>query len=220
MKYVTYLRVSTGQQARSGLGLEAQRANVKRYAQQTQGDILTEFVETESGKRNDRPKLSEALAYAKRNRATLVIATLDRLARKVYFVSGLMESKVPFVCVDSPDAGPLELHMRAAFAEEEGRKISERTRNALAAAKARGTLLGGSNPACRNLSANDRQRAHAANRAKAEAFHAALLPTMVDLRESGHTLQEIADTLNGDGHATQRGLAWSPTAVMRVLDRA
>lgn len=116
MKYVTYLRASTRKQEQSGLGIEAQRSAVQRFAS---GEILAEYVEIESGRKVNRPRLAEALAYARKNRATLLIARLDRLARDVHFISGLMKSGVPFDCVDRPGADPFRLHIEAAVGEEE-----------------------------------------------------------------------------------------------------
>jgi DNA invertase Pin-like site-specific DNA recombinase len=188
MKIVAYYRVSTAKQGRSGLGLDAQRAAVQGYAN-GRGEVVAEFVEVETGKRADRPRLAEAMAHAKKTRATLVIAKLDRLARNVHFISGLMESGVPFDCADRPGADPFRLHIEAAVAEEEARKVSERTRVALAAAKERGTLLGGANPASRNLTSDARQRGTESTRAKAERFYSNVLPMMIDLREAGNTLQ-------------------------------
>lgn len=139
--YIAYYRVSTTRQGQSGLGLEAQQQAVKQYLNGGNWQILAEFTEIESGKRNDRPKLAEAIALCKRLQATLVIAKLDRLARNVHFISGLMESGVEFVAVDNPNANRLMLHMLAAFAEHEREQISRRTKDALAAAKARGVKL-------------------------------------------------------------------------------
>ena len=139
--YIAYLRVSTQKQGDSGLGLEAQESAIVRYT--TNGTVLATFREVESGKRCDRPELRKALDMAKRTGATLVIAKLDRLARNVHFISGLMEAGVDFLACDMPTANRLTLHIMAAMAEHEGRMISERTRNALAAAQARGAARGG-----------------------------------------------------------------------------
>ncbi len=141
-KLVPYYRVSTRRQGESGLGLEAQHSCVADYARQGQHEIVASYQEIETGKRADRPQLAKALAHAKRAKATLVIAKLDRLARNVHFLSGLMESRVDFVCCDNPHANRLTLHILAAVAEDEARRISERTKAALAAYKARGGRLG------------------------------------------------------------------------------
>jgi len=141
-KYVAYYRVSTDKQGRSGLGLEAQRQAVVDFINGNGNQVIAEFTEVESGKRNDRPKLAEAMHRAKVTGATLVIAKLDRLARNVHFISGLMESRVDFVAVDFPQANRLTVHLLAAVAEHEREAISQRTKDALAAAKKRGVKLG------------------------------------------------------------------------------
>src|SRR5437016_11437517 len=140
-KYIAYFRVSTARQGRSGLGLEAQRQAVRTHLNGVKP--LSEFTEVESGRRSDRPKLTEALAACRVHKATLVIAKLDRLARNVAFVSNLMDAGVEFEAVDFPQANRLTIHILAAVAEHEARMISERTRAALAAAKVRGKSLGG-----------------------------------------------------------------------------
>src|SRR4051794_33128778 len=136
-KYIAYYRVSTDRQGCSGLGLDAQRAAVASYLAGRE-PLLAEYTEIESGKKNDRPQLAVALGECHRRRARLVIAKLDRLARNVHFISGLMESGVDFVAVDMPEANRLTLHILAAVAEHEREMISRRTKEALAAAKARG----------------------------------------------------------------------------------
>src|SRR5437763_4351039 len=148
---IGYLRVSTKGQGESGLGLDAQRAAVESYARQIGATLTTCYVEVESGKLADRPELAKALAHARRSKATLVVAKLDRLARNVAFLSALMDSKVPFVACDNPHANRLTLHILAAVAEAEAKAISDRTKAALAAYKARGGKLGGQLPQCRNL---------------------------------------------------------------------
>ena len=142
-RFVAYYRVSTDKQGRSGLGLDAQREAVHRHLNGGSWHLVAEVIEVESGKRNDRPKLSEALRLCRIHKATLIIAKLDRLARNVHFTSGLMESGVDFVAVDFPQANRLTIHILAAVAEHEAGMISARTRAALAAAKARGVQLGG-----------------------------------------------------------------------------
>ena len=142
-RFVSYLRVSTARQGASGLGLEAQRAAVAAHLNGSDWTLLREIVEVESGKRNDRPALAEALRLCGQQKATLVIAKLDRLARNVHFISGLMESGVEFLAVDMPSANRFVVHILAAVAEQEAEAISKRTKAALAAAKERGTVLGG-----------------------------------------------------------------------------
>lgn len=217
MRLVAYYRASTRKQAGSGLGLEAQQAAVLSYAKARSAEVLAEYIEVETGKRADRPKLAEALAHARKARAVLVIAKLDRLARNVHFVSGLMESGVPFNCADRPGADPFRLHIEAAIAEEEARKISQRTKDALAAAKRRGVLLGSRNPACRSLTDSARRGGTTSTKAKARTFYADVMDTIKDRRTAGATLGTIAAELNAAGHVTQRGLPFTATAVYRLL---
>jgi DNA invertase Pin-like site-specific DNA recombinase len=221
--HIGYLRVSTKGQGESGLGIEAQQAAIEAYAKQASALLLTCYVEVESGKLSDRPELARALAHARRSKATLVVAKLDRLARNVAFLSALMDSKVPFVACDNPHANRLTLHILAAVAEAEAVAISQRTRAALAAYKARGGKLGGELPQCRNLTQEARQLGAersgiAATKAANEAY-ADLGPTMAELRDKGLTLQAIAGELNAQGHTTRRGKPWNATQVGRVLER-
>ena len=143
---IAYFRVSTKQQGASGLGLEAQKAAVENHAKANGLTILASYTEVESGKRADRPKLAAAIAHARRAKAKLIIAKLDRLARNVAFLSKLMDSGLDFLAVDNPNANRLTVHILAAVAEDEARRISERTKAALTAAKVRGTLLGSARP--------------------------------------------------------------------------
>ena len=221
MKIIAYYRVSTEKQGQSGLGLEGQQAAVDTFANSNGGEVLTSYIEIETatGKR-ERPELAKAIVHCRREGATLVIAKLDRLARNVFFVSGLMESGVEFVCCDNPTANKLTIHILAAVAEDEGRRISERTKAALAAYKARGGVLGATRPECQNLTDEARSKGTEAMREKTCKAHSELLPIIVELRQSGATLQAIADRLNADGHLTIRGKAWTAVAVMRVLNRA
>ena len=227
-KFIAYFRVSTKQQGASGLGLEAQRASVGDYARRNDGSIDAAFTEVESGKRADRPELAKAIAYARRAKATLVIAKLDRLARNVAFVSALMESGVEFVAVDNPTANRLTLHILAAVAEDEARRISERTTAALAAAKARGTLLGSARPGhwagredarLRGVK-RAREASIVVRRAKALQAVADLLPEMQQRRQAGESLATIAEAMNQAGQRTPRDAAWNPIQVKRALDRA
>src|ERR1700727_445603 len=142
-KFVSYLRVSTQRQGESGLGLEAQREAVAGYLNGGKWALVQEVLEVESGKRSDRPELARALSLCRLHRATLLVAKLDRLARNVAFISALMEAGVKFVAVDLPQANELTVHIMASMAEYEAKAISARTKAALAAAKARGTQLGG-----------------------------------------------------------------------------
>ncbi|MGE0366919.1 MAG: recombinase family protein [Phycisphaerales bacterium] len=220
--YVTYYRVSTKGQEVSGLGLEAQEAAIKRFLRK--GDaIIASFRETESGKVNNRPQLLEAMKECRRTGATLLIAKLDRLSRDVAFIANLMKSDVKFVATDMPDADPFRLHIEAAVAEEERRKISLRTRAALAAARARGTRLGGAREGTGFKSTEMAKMAAVASsrsRNRKAARHAAL--TLIIIREikagGASTLQEIADALNERGWETSMGSHWRPIQVRRVLE--
>ena len=210
--YIAYFRVSTQRQGRSGLGLEAQQATVCAFLEVYGGQLLDTYTEQESGKRNARPELAAALEHCRKAKATLLLATLDRLARKVHFISGLMESKTPFVLADMPQATPFEIHIRAAMAEEEGRKISQRTRAALQAAKARGVSLG--HPP--ELEALNGQR-----RATAEAYARELAPLIEQLRAEGITTRRgIMAALNRREIPTASGAGrWHPATVQALMQR-
>lgn len=217
-KYIAYYRVSTVKQGQSGLGLDAQQAAVMSYLNGGNWVLTKEFTEVESGKRNDRPQLAAALAACKLYKATLVIAKLDRLARNVHFISGLMDSGVEFVAVDMPYANRLTLHIMAAMAEHEAAMISTRTKAALQAAKARGTKLGGNRG---HLSPATRRKAHAnslATRQKAASERLAQVQPIVEqARSLGYSsLRAIADYLNQQGVPTARGKKWSPMQIGRL----
>lgn len=218
-RFVSYFRVSTKRQGESGLGLEAQREAVSRFV--GEGQIVASFEEVESGGRADRPALRDALRACKLHSATLVIAKLDRLARNVHFISGLMESGVDFVAVDNPHATRLTINIMAAVAEEERRLISERTRAALSAARARGVQLG--NPRGAETLASHGERARERSlvvRQDGARSHATLVHREIAaLRAKGATsLREIASGLNALGVDTPRaGGSWSAGQVRRVL---
>ena len=217
--FVSYLRVSTERQGASGLGLEAQREAIDRHVRANGGRLLSEHIEIESGKRNDRPEIAKALAAARARRATLIIAKLDRLARNVAFISNLMESGVEFVAADMPMANRLTVHVLAAVAEHEREQISARTKAALAAAKARGVKLG--NP---RLKAGDRaaaQRAADATRGQARRRAKDLMPFIEAAQKAGCiTLGQIAEALTARGIKTPGGASrWDATQVRRVLNR-
>lgn len=211
-KYVAYYRVSTVRQGESGLGLEAQRKAVKQFLQGGDWEIIAEYTEIESGKKSNRQQLAEAIAACKRLQATLIIAKLDRLARNVHFISGLIESGVEFTAVDNPNANKLMIHMLAAFAEHEREQISERTRNALAAAKARGVQLGKYGKTLAKQ-----------NHLKAHAFAHNMKHIIADIKAEGHTtLQAICDQLNARQIPTASGEAgrqWHVPTVHRLLKR-
>jgi DNA invertase Pin-like site-specific DNA recombinase len=206
---IAYYRVSTQQQGKSGLGLEAQQGAVERFAAAEGLEIADRFVEVETGKGADaldkRPQLAAALKAARKLRAPIVVAKLDRLSRDVAFISGLMARKVPFIVAAlGRGVDPFMLHVYAAIAEQERRAISERTRSALAAAKARGVQLGDKGLGARNAAA-------------AAARDAELRPILLEL--SGKPLREIAAALTERGIAAPRGGAWDASTVMRMRKR-
>jgi DNA invertase Pin-like site-specific DNA recombinase len=221
MNLIAYRRVSTARQGASGLGLEGQEAAVAEYAKATGGNVLRAYTEVETGKRSDRPELARALADCKRSKAVLVIAKLDRLARNVHFLSGLMEAGVEFVCCDMPSANRLTLHIMAAVAEDEAKRISERTKAALAAYKARGGVLGAARPGAYRLKggANPKaaRRAGEVARAKAKDAYADLAPAIATMRIEGLSLRAIARRLNEEGHTTRRGKPWNQVQINRLI---
>lgn len=210
-RFVSYFRVSTDKQGRSGLGLDAQREAVNQFlrARAATGCIIAEFVEIESGSKNDRPQLALALETCRRHKATLLIAKLDRLARNVAFIANLMESATDFVAVDMPHASRLVLHVMAAFAEHEREMISQRTKAALAAAKARGVKLG-----------LNGARIAARHHREAVAYAATIEDHVQAARASGaKTLTAIAAYLNAHGVASREGKLWHPSSVSRTVRR-
>lgn len=217
---VTYIRVSTAQQGKSGLGIEAQRAALNRFTDTEGLEVVGEFVEVETGKGADaldrRPKLSAALATARKAKCSVVVAKLDRLSRDVHFISGLMAHRVPFIVAElGADADPFMLHLYAALAEKERSLIAQRTKAALTAAKERGVKLG--NP---NID-DARAKAIETNIAGADRHAANVLPVIDQIKAAGaRTLREIADALNARGVATPRGGKWYATSVKNLLDRS
>lgn len=228
-RLIAYYRVSTARQGRSGLGLDAQHEAIRSHLDGSSDELLAEYTEIESGRRSDRPELAKALAACRLHRAKLVIAKLDRLSRNVAFVSNLMESGVDFIACDMPSANGLTIHMLAAVAENEAKAISERTRVALAAAKRRGTRLGGFRG--RAATDADRQRACAAkvNIANARAtdlaatIHALQAEGVLTYRAIATRLQSIGIPTTGshdkNGRPTGHGGVWSGVGVRRILAR-
>src|SRR5262245_22343037 len=216
---VGYVRVSTSRQGRSGLGMEAQREALARFAKSEGFELVRVFVEVETGKGSDalarRPQLAAALAEARRRRCAVAVAKLDRLSRDVHFISGLMAERVPFLVAElGSDVDPFILHLFAALAEKERTMISARTREALARAKARGVKLGG--PKLRQA----RKLAAAAIQASADGHAASVLPIIRQVQKAGaRTLREIAEALNARGVSTARGGRWHATSVSNVLAR-
>ena len=216
-KFVAYLRVSTERQGRSGLGLDAQRQAIADFCVGQQP--IAEFVEIESGKRDERPQLTKALHRAKVTGAKLLIAKLDRLSRNVGFIAALQDSNVKFVCADMPEANELTVHLFAAIAQHERKTISQRTKVALAAAKRRGQRLGNPNGA-RALRGRGNAEATAAIKAKATRFAGDVAPIIADIRADGITsYRGIAKELNSRGILTARRGAWYPATVRAVMLR-
>jgi len=206
MQYIAYYRVSTQRQGQSGLGLEAQQHAVQGY------DIIAEYTEVESGKNNNRPELARALAHAKETGATLLIAKLDRLARNVHFITGLLEAGVPIQCADMPEADRTFLQMAAVFAEWEGRRISDRTKAALAAAKRRGVKLGSPDPA-KGGAATASVRRDATAKVAPQA-----MPVITALRAAGQSLRAIASALNEAQIPTAMGGQWHASSVRNLIN--
>jgi DNA invertase Pin-like site-specific DNA recombinase len=220
IRVVAYYRVSTQRQGRSGLGLDAQRKAVADYLNGGLWKLVGEYVEVESGKRDDnRPELDAAMNACRLHGATLVIAKLDRLSRDAHFLLGLQKNNVDFVAADMPDANKMTVGIMALVAQNEREAISRRTREALAAAKARGKTLG--NPG--NLSNRElgSQKGNARNTAKAVARARDLEPTIRQLRAKGIVApQDIATALTAQGIPTARGKGhWAKVQVERVLAR-
>lgn len=214
-QFVIYRRVSTSDQGRSGLGLEAQDRDIRLFLDnyaEVPFEIIGEFLEVQSGKDNDRPELAKALDLCRRTGAELLVAKLDRLSRRVSFIATLMDDpKVKLRVAAMPNADKFQLHIYAALAEQERDFISLRTKAALAEAKAQGRKLGGL-----------RDKTGARNKAiqrDAQAFARKVAPIVQPMRTSGATLADIAEALDGAGMSTARGGKWTATQVKRVLDR-
>jgi len=217
---VVYLRVSTSKQGRSGLGLEAQREALRRFAHAEGFDIVRDFVEVETGKGADaldrRPQLAAALSEARKRRCPIGVAKLDRLSRDVHFISGLMAHRVPFVVAElGSDVDPFILHLFAALAEKERSLIAARTKSALAAAKGRGVTLG--SPKLHEA----RENALKAVNAAAKLHAANVVPIIREVQKAGAaTLRDVAEALNARGIGTARGGKWHATTVKNILARS
>lgn len=207
VKYAHYLRVSTDKQGIDGYGIDAQRSAIKKYKP------AIEFTEVESGKRKDRPELLKALDYCKKNKTTLVVAKLDRLARNVSFVSMLMESKVEFICADFPTANNLTIHIIAAVAEHEAVTVSARTKAALKAAGERGVVLG------KSMSTDKAIKGHATQTEIANRNAQKVQTTINGLRSADMSLRAIAQELNAMGVVTPRKAQWTAQAVKNAIAR-
>lgn len=210
-QFVAYYRVSTQRQGQSGLGLEAQRQAVRNYLNGGDWDLVNEFTEVESGKINEREQLDAALRICRKTKARLVIAKLDRLSRNAAFLLNLRDSKVDFVCADMPEANRLTIGIMAIMAEHEREMISKRTKEALAAAKARGVKLGGAR--------SDIQAMNAKRSKQADEWAAGLRKTIDAYQSHGMSQRQIVSELNAQGIKTRRGGEWSLVQLQRVLKR-
>lgn len=219
MKAIIYTRVSTAEQGKSGLGLESQFNSITEFCIAENIEVLEHYSEVETGKGADaldkRPQLAKALQHAKKEGAYLVVSKLDRLGRNVSFISGLMESKVPFIVAQlGKDADSFMLHLYAALSEKERELISTRTKAALQVLKAKGVKLG-------NRTNLDEARllSNETNKAKAAEFADKILPMVLSYRNAGETLPAIADKLNDMGVKTRRGGKWYASTVVNILKR-
>lgn len=210
-KYIAYYRVSTQKQGESGLGLEAQQAAVNTYVETNAGMLLETFQEVESGKRKNRPELNKAIQACKKQKATLVVAKLDRLARNVAFISSLMESKVDFIACDQPHANKFTIHILAAVAEFEREMISKRTKEGLKAAKRRGVKLG----------VHGKEVLSKRNRADANDFARKMIPVINRLRSQGYkTIMALTEEMNKRGIDTYTGSGkWHISSTHKLLNR-
>ncbi len=223
-RFVSYLRVSTGKQGRSGLGLEAQRETVRAHLNGGDWQLVDEFVEVESGRASDRPELAKALARCRVMNATLIVANVSRLTRNPDFMSRLVEAGVEVCFCDLPTidgpVGKFMLRQMLSVAELEAGFIGERTRKALAAARARGVKLGGNRGNLPVVGEKGRAISAGVRREKVKRRAQDLVPILADIRASGATsLRGIAAALNARNIRTARGAQWSSVQVMRVLER-
>lgn len=216
---VAYIRVSTAQQGKSGLGLEAQKAAIAKFAEAEGIELIAEFQEVETGKGadalNSRPQLAAALAEAKRRDCPVIVAKLDRLSRDVAFIASLMSKRTPFIVAElGADVSPFMLHIYAAVAEQERAMISQRTKDALAAVKARGRKLGNPNIA------KAQEAAAKVRTANADAFAVNVLPIIRDIQATGASMRKTAEALNRRGIPTARGGTWAATQVSDIIKRS
>ncbi len=218
-QFVAYLRVSTDGQGKSGLGLEAQRNAVQSFLP-VGAVILSEFIEVESGKKADRPELAKAIALAKQTKSTLLIAKLDRLARNVAFIANLLDGDIDVVAADMPQANKFLLHIMAAVAEQEALAISDRTKAALQAAKARGVKLGWANPKRKGEQRLASMQGHITAILRADVFAALCREKLEEAKETGQvTFAAIARYFNDQSLPTSRGGRWHPSTVRNLVTR-
>ena len=219
--FVAYYRVSTARQGRSGLGLEAQRRAVTAFLNGGSWQLMAEFVEIESGKADDRPQLEQALATCELSGAKLVVAKLDRLSRNLAFLARLQESGARFVAADMPEANELTIHIMAAVAQAERKAISTRTKEALAAAKARGVRLGGNRGNLDDLKKGPARSAEVrCNQATVRAWKVRRQIETIVAAKGGATLRQLATALNARGITAPRGGQWHAAQVKAVLERS
>jgi DNA invertase Pin-like site-specific DNA recombinase len=233
VRLVAYYRVNQKPEGETALGLDAQRAAVEAFARHDDGEVVAEYTEVEVGRRSRRPELVRAITHVKGVQGTLVVARLDRLVRNMAFTAKLLESGIDFVCCDNPHANKATIHILAAVAEDETRRISERTKTALKAARARGVKLGSSREG--HWEGHEDRRLEGARRGLPMAVKAAsearmiktldaykfLLPRIVKMRdEERMTLSAIAERINEEGHKTTADLPFTPTMIIRLLRRA
>jgi DNA invertase Pin-like site-specific DNA recombinase len=219
--FVAYYRVSTARQGRSGLGLDAQRKAVTDFLNGGSWELLSEFVEVESGKNNDRPQLEQALATCELSGASLVVAKLDRLSRNLAFLAKLQESGARFVAADMPEANELTIHIMAAVAQAERKAISTRTKEALAAAKARGVRLGGNRGNLEDLRKGPAKSGEVRGRlAKERALKVRRQIEAITAGCEAASLRQIASALNDRGITAPRGGRWHAAQVKGVLQRS
>lgn len=224
-RFVAYYRVSTAKQGISGLGLDAQKQTVAEFLNGGSWELIAEFTEVESGRRADRPELEKAIAHCRLMGATLIVANVSRLTRSPDFMARMVEAGVEVRFCDLPQiegpAGRFMLRQMLAVAELEAGLIAERTRKALAAAKARGVKLGGDRGNIADIAEQGAAASRAVRTAKANQRAADIAPVIAEIRDSGSTsLRAIADELNARGIRTARGKPWSATQVARVIERA
>lgn len=213
---IAYLRVSTTKQGIDGYGVDAQRNAIGQFlATRPQLRLCAEYVEVESGRRDDRPQLAKAIAHAKRIKATLLIAKLDRLSRDLHMLTGLMRQGVHFTACDMPELDEFGVTLMGAFAQHEARLISQRTRAALAAAKARGVQLGTPD----NFTDAGRVKGAQRNVEQAQKAYGAVAGYALSMRREGLTFQAIADRLNAEGLTTRDGAAFRAMTVHRIVAR-
>ena len=215
-QFIAYYRVSTKGQGESGLGLKAQKSAVLRFVKEATL-IIGEFTDVESGKKDNRPELLQAIKAAKEKEATLVIAKLDRLSRNLTFISSLMDSGVKFSCCDLPEANEFTIHIFAALAQQERKMISERTKIALQSKIIRGEKLG--TPANLDESARLKGLSLRQQNAQVNTANRQASELIAIYREKGHSLQQIADKLNASGYRTRRGKQFSKSTVHMLLMR-